>query len=64
MNPVKSWGERVGEGLGLRGSVKIKDRSGRFCDGQEFQLHAANLASACQTDVKSGLLRYNLPSAC
>lgn len=48
----------------MRGSVKIKDRSGRFCDVQEVRLHATNLASACQTVVKSGLLHYNLSSAC
>lgn len=47
----------------MRGSVKIKDRSGRFCGGQEVQLHATNLASACPTVVRSGLLHYDLSSA-
>lgn len=64
MDPIKSRRVRGGEGLGLRGSVKRKDRSGRFCEGQEVQLHATYLASACKIVVMSGLLHYNLSSVC
>lgn len=38
----------------MGGSVKIKNRSGCLCDGQEAQLHATNHGAACQTVVKSG----------
>lgn len=46
----------------MGGSVKIKNRSECLCDGQEAQLHATNHGAACQTVVKSGVLRCNLSS--